>query len=79
MKHRYVSEKLPISHQTDGHSCGILATNAVTHDALPGTTLVEEKDVDEERIALFVRVAHWDLESVITFENILRIQIVINY
>lgn len=79
VKHRYVSGKLPISHQTDGHSCGILATNAVTHDALPGTTLVEEKDVDEERIALFVRVAHWDLESVITFENILRIQIVINY
>jgi len=61
----YHRGKLAISPQTDGRSCGILSPNAVAHHVLPvSVNLVDEKDTDEARIALFVQVAKWDLESV---------------
>lgn len=71
VKHQCIRGKLPISSQTDSYSCRILSTNAVLHDTLPGVHLVDPKDCDEARIALFVRVAHWNLESVIIFKIII--------
>jgi hypothetical protein len=65
VKYQYLHRKLAISPQTDSHSCGVLSPNAVAHFVLPeNVELVAEKDADEARIALFVRVTTWDLESV---------------
>ena len=63
VKDQFSHRKLAISPQMDSHSCGILSTNAVVHNVLPKSiALVDERDVEEACIALFICVAKWDLE-----------------
>ena len=49
---------LPTTHQTDRHSCGLLAWNALAHMVFPDRyQLFNASKVDNERLQLFLRIA----------------------
>jgi len=64
---RFKFKALPITRQTDVHSCGILACNAVAHFMLGNIALVEANGVFTERLRIFHRVVDKHLEALVSF------------
>ena len=60
-------KNLPITHQEDGSSCGILADNSLTHFALPNLVpLFKSFEARAARMSAFIHVANHILERVST-------------
>ncbi|KAF8163940.1 hypothetical protein K438DRAFT_1618137, partial [Mycena galopus ATCC 62051] len=55
---------LPIAIQSDGHSCGMLALNAVEHAVFPNFPLMNQADVVHERLIVFNRIVNGVLDRV---------------
>jgi hypothetical protein len=54
---QFRTNRLPITRQRDGYSCGILAWNAVATKVLPKNyILMKSDDVSDERLKIFLRV-----------------------
>ena len=55
----FMTSYLPITRQRDGHSCGILAWNALAVHILPTTySLMDTKAVAAERLRMFLQIAN---------------------
>ena len=53
----FMKTYLPITHQRDGFSCGLLAWNALAAYLLPNIhSLINASDVAEEQLKMFLRV-----------------------
>jgi hypothetical protein len=57
-------DTLPISSQTDGHSCGILAHNAAEHTVFSSSTLIPQADVVVRRLTIFNKISNTILDRV---------------
>ncbi|KAF8185250.1 hypothetical protein K438DRAFT_1765899 [Mycena galopus ATCC 62051] len=55
---------LPIAIQSDGHSCGMLALNAVEHAVFPDFPLMNQADVVHERLVVFNRIVNGVLDRI---------------
>ncbi|KAJ7772490.1 hypothetical protein B0H14DRAFT_2632318 [Mycena olivaceomarginata] len=57
-------DTLPISSQTDGHSCGILAHNAAEHTVFSSSTLIPQADVVVRRLTIFNKISNSILDRI---------------
>ncbi|THU86592.1 cysteine proteinase, partial [Dendrothele bispora CBS 962.96] len=61
----FVFEELPITRQTDGHSCGLMACNAIEAWVLHKPAIYIDPDCAlEERLRMFVRIVQRHFEEV---------------
>lgn len=67
--HIFMIEDLPISRQTDGYSCGLLAWNALTVYFLRNKNLplMDPKNVDDERLKVLLRIIERHQDQVGTY------------
>jgi Ulp1 family protease catalytic subunit len=68
---QFTMNRLPITRQRDGYSCGIMAWNAVATKVLPKNyMLIKSEDVADERLRIFLRVSERHNDKVsYYFEN----------
>jgi hypothetical protein len=68
---QFTANKLPITRQRDGYSCGMLAWNAVAMEVMPKNyTLMKSDGVADERLKMFLRVSEHHNDKVrVAFEN----------
>jgi hypothetical protein len=56
--HQFTTNRLPITRQRDGYSCGMMAWNAVATEVLPKNYMLMKSDsVADERLKMFLRVS----------------------
>lgn len=65
--HGFACEKLPITRQDDGFSCGLLAYNALTHWANPEKyPLIDATKVDDARLEILLGVIIQHLNNLVS-------------
>jgi Ulp1 family protease len=68
---QFTTNRLPITRQRDGYSCGIMAWNAVAMNVLPKNyVLIKSESVADERLKVFLHMSERHNNKVgVAFEN----------